>query len=207
MTIWKPMHTAPLNGTFVALRGDSGYVGTPSRVLVGRYEPSREAVKDEGHPFDKRAWRTHNGDHLTDDGEFPDAWCHLWEIGLGTREVQDETTPSILRGFDPDLKEPPRAAPGLDGSIRRAHYGEGKQPWDTAVERGWAAKAAALMVIKYLRRDKGTPEKDLRDARWYFDRLVRMVSNKGAGEEDFRTMTQLNDELTEDELARLEHGR
>lgn len=53
------------------------------------------------------------------------------------------------------------------GDGRRAHYGAGKQPWDTALERGWAAQGAAFSIIRYLRRTK-QPERDVAAARVYW---------------------------------------
>ena len=50
---------------------------------------------------------------------------------------------------------PDREALGSDGTTRKAHYGQGKQPWDYIVEAGWAPEFAAGCVLRYLRRDKG----------------------------------------------------
>lgn len=66
-----------------------------------------------------------------------------------------------------------RDEPGQDGTVRKAHYGAGKQPWDTMVEKGWAVHFAAGTVLRYLRRDK-EPEHSLESARWYFARLREM---------------------------------
>lgn len=74
---WKPIHTAPLDGNFYELRGESGYVGTPYRIKIARYEASRFQEVDEGYRFDCSAWRDHSGDQLTDDGAFPTHWRML----------------------------------------------------------------------------------------------------------------------------------
>lgn len=62
---------------------------------------------------------------------------------------------------------PERAA--ADG--RKAHYGDGVQPWDVILANGWGPAFAASNVIKYLRRTKN-PEHSLESACWYYDRLV-----------------------------------
>lgn len=53
---------------------------------------------------------------------------------------------------------------GADGTIRKAHYGDGKQPWDTIKELSLAPEFAAGNVIKNLRRSKD-PEHSLQSAR------------------------------------------
>lgn len=69
-----------------------------------------------------------------------------------------------------------RADKGQDGTVRKAHYGEGKQPWDTMVEMGIGAEFAAGSIIKYLRRSKD-PEHSKESARWYYVRLRAMIDN------------------------------
>ena len=60
------------------------------------------------------------------------------------------------------------------GDGRKAHYGEGKQPWDTALEREWAAAGAAFNIVKYLRRTK-QPERDVEAAKIYYGWLKTLV--------------------------------
>jgi hypothetical protein len=62
------------------------------------------------------------------------------------------------------------------GDGRTAHYGQGKQPWDTALERGWAAAGAAFSIIRYLRRTK-QPERDLEAAKVYLGWLRQLAIN------------------------------
>lgn len=62
---------------------------------------------------------------------------------------------------------PERAA----GDGRKAHYGEGEQPWDVILASGWGPAFAASNVVKYLRRSKN-PEHSAESASWYYDRLV-----------------------------------
>jgi hypothetical protein len=56
------------------------------------------------------------------------------------------------------------------GVVRQDRYGPSRQPWDDAVDEGWAPEAAALNILKYLRRDK-EPAHSLESARWYYARL------------------------------------
>jgi len=60
---WRPMTTAPTNGTFILLLGDSGYTTTPFRIEVCRWNP------------DKERWENHAGDSFNDSGDNPIAWA------------------------------------------------------------------------------------------------------------------------------------
>lgn len=73
---WRPLASAPRNGTYVELRGDSGHTGHLYRVMIGRYDREREAPKraEETEYGDPWAWRTVAGDHVTNDGEMPTHW-------------------------------------------------------------------------------------------------------------------------------------
>lgn len=55
--------TAPRDGSFVLLFGDSGYVTTPLRCEVGHWIDG--------------VWRTHANDHFTDGGPAPLYWLPL----------------------------------------------------------------------------------------------------------------------------------
>lgn len=70
--IWKPISRAP-HGIYVVLRGESGYIGTPYRLLVARHDV-------EFRP--KQPWVTYAGDSVTDDGEMPTHFATLEELGL-----------------------------------------------------------------------------------------------------------------------------
>jgi uncharacterized protein DUF3310 len=71
-------------------------------------------------------------------------------------------------------KEPEHIA--ADGTVRKDHYGAGRQPWDDIVHLGWAPEFAAGNALKYVRRhrDKGG-EDDLEKGRWYYARLMDMA--------------------------------
>ena len=61
---------------------------------------------------------------------------------------------------------------GIDGTVRKAHYGAGKQPFDEMKELGWADHFAAGCVLKYVRRHAAkNGEDDLAKARWYWAEL------------------------------------
>ena len=63
---WQPIETAPKDGTFILLRGDSGYITTPYRVQVGRWV--------EGY---RNYWITFSNDAFTDDGGEATHWAPL----------------------------------------------------------------------------------------------------------------------------------
>lgn len=74
-------------------------------------------------------------------------------------------------------KEP--GVSGIDGTVRLAHYGSGRQPWDDIKKNGWGPGFCAGSVLKYLRRDsaaKGVSrERDLHHARVYFGWLHELA--------------------------------
>lgn len=94
-----------------------------------------------------------------------------------------------------------RETPGEDGTKRKAHYGDGEQPWDIIVRMGWGAPFAAGNVIKYLRRTKD-PEHSLESARWYYDRVIEIQAVSPAAVLVFDALLA---ELTNEEIKRLLH--
>lgn len=67
---WQPIETAPKNGTYVLLAGDSGYIGTPLRVAVCRHDA-------EYRP--RSPWVDYAGDAFTDSGAPATHWMPLPE--------------------------------------------------------------------------------------------------------------------------------
>ncbi len=59
----QPIETAPRDGTYILLFGDSGYMSTPLRCTVCRWRLGR--------------WFSHSGDQFTEDGEPPTYWMPL----------------------------------------------------------------------------------------------------------------------------------
>lgn len=95
------------------------------------------------------------------------------------------------------------AAPRDDGTIRKAHYGEGKQPWDSIKDLGWGPHFAASNVIKYLRRSKDA-EHSLASAKWYWNVLQSMMeADTTPSNSPINVWFQLTKELTVEELLRL----
>lgn len=66
---WQPIESAPKNGTYLLLRGDSWYINRPYRVHVGRW------VADAGR--DGGWWEQSEDAYLTLDGDRPTHWMPL----------------------------------------------------------------------------------------------------------------------------------
>jgi hypothetical protein len=58
-----------------------------------------------------------------------------------------------------------------DKEPRKAHYGDGEQPWDVILKAGWGPHFAAACIVRYLRRDKAK-EHSLESAKWYMARIM-----------------------------------
>ena len=71
---WKSLGTAPRDGTWVELRGESGMRGYPYRVMIGRYEKDRENPNWVYPHNEENCWRNVHGDHCTEDGSMPTHW-------------------------------------------------------------------------------------------------------------------------------------
>lgn len=85
-----------------------------------------------------------------------------------------------------------------DGTVRKAHYGEGKQPWDHIVEAGWGPAFAAGNVLKYVRRAAAkNGEDDLAKARWYCAELMKL---SGVSEANSYVVERLLQLLTTEEI-------
>ena len=65
---WRPIESAPRDGTWILIAGNSGYNTTPLRVSVARYYP-------EYRPHNP--WQTHSDDAFTDGGDLPIYWLPL----------------------------------------------------------------------------------------------------------------------------------
>lgn len=93
-----------------------------------------------------------------------------------------------------------RAEPGEDGTVRKSHYGEGRQPIDDMYDEGWAVGFMAGSILRYLRRTKDTVH-SLESARRYNSWLSALAKR---GDEDAkRAIERLSDILTPDEVSRL----
>lgn len=98
----------------------------------------------------------------------------------------------------------PESKPREDGTIRRAHYGSGKQPWDEILELGWGPHFAAGNVLKYLRRTKDVGH-SLDSARWYWARLHEMLErgNVETAQAAYQCLRELFQKLTDEEFNRI----
>jgi len=93
-----------------------------------------------------------------------------------------------------------RGAAGQDGTVRKAHYGDGRQPWDDMVDLNIAAEFAAGSILKYLRRDKDR-EHSLESAKWYYNQLYQHAAAEGeAGGTWSSNLGKLERVLSRDEL-------
>lgn len=95
------------------------------------------------------------------------------------------------------LVEDEKERVAADGTVRKAHYGDGRQPWDVIKEKDWAPEFAAGNALKYIRRAAAkNGADDIKKARWYFKELKRLADSSDDGVYD-----ELLEELTPDELA------
>ncbi len=76
---WAPITTAPLDGTYILLAGPSGYMGTPLRVEVCRYDAGY-------HPL--QPWVTHANNSFLDGGDAPTHWMPLPPAPLSSAPSQ-----------------------------------------------------------------------------------------------------------------------
>lgn len=91
-----------------------------------------------------------------------------------------------------------------DGTVRKAHYGTGRQPWDDMVDAGWAPHFAAGCVLKYVRRAAAkNGEDDLKKARWYHARLRDMVLAPDDFPGAYLALERLHKLLTDEEKGHL----
>ena len=98
------------------------------------------------------------------------------------------------------VRDPGEAVP------RKAHYGQGIQPYDIIVAEGWGPAFAAANVVKYIRRTK-SPEHSLESARWYYARLYEGASGPIESRGDWESaLSRLELLLTKDEVVRLRTG-
>lgn len=68
---------------------------------------------------------------------------------------------------------------GEDGTVRKAHYGSGRQPWDDMIVLGWGPHFAAGSALKYIRRYKNkNGEDDLAKGRWYYGELLKRSADE-----------------------------
>lgn len=71
---WRPIATAPKDGTFVLLAGPSGYTSTPLRAAVGCWNDGG------GYGAKAAGWRDHAHDWFTEGGDEPTHWMPLPEF-------------------------------------------------------------------------------------------------------------------------------
>ncbi len=67
---WEPIESAPRDGSWILLRGESGYVRRPFRVSVGCWN---------GEYRPHSPWQTSEACSFTDDGGPPTHWMPLPE--------------------------------------------------------------------------------------------------------------------------------
>ena len=91
----------------------------------------------------------------------------------------DEEYPLVVATPLTPAKEPDRAEPGEDGTIRKAHYGAGRQPWDDIIDFGWGPAFAAGNALKYVRRHAAkNGADDLATGRWYYGELYKRAAGE-----------------------------
>jgi hypothetical protein len=94
-----------------------------------------------------------------------------------------------------------------DGSLRKDHYGSGRQPWDDIVDAGWGPAFAAGNILKYIRRaaNKGGPD-DVAKGCWYYNEMIKRAAGEVNGPWTI-AFTELEDILTPIERVILRDSR
>ena len=95
-----------------------------------------------------------------------------------------------------------------DGSIRKDHYGMGRQPWDDIVDVGWGPAFAAGNALKYVRRHAAkNGADDLTKGRWYYNQLNRLCDGDHRGSmKAVQVLNDLDGLLTSEERSLLQDG-
>lgn len=136
-----------------------------------------------------------------DQGKFIGDLCAPCHEMLTTGEIKH--TRSFLAQFKEADKEPEFTS--ADGTVRKSHYGSGKQPWDIMVEMNIGFEYALACMLKYIRRDssmKGVDrEADLKKAVWYSQRVHEVIKAIDLREPEARRKMALYQEL----WSRLSH--
>lgn len=65
---WRPIDANAMDGNYYMLRGPSGYIGTPHRVVVAKYDPMFRP---------HQPWVTYSGESVLDDGKMPTEYMEL----------------------------------------------------------------------------------------------------------------------------------
>lgn len=143
-------------------------------------------------------------------GEPWDAATKDWQYAGAINALIDEL--HAARCQQQSVLAATREASGIDNTTRKAHYGDGEQPWDVIVLMGWGPAFASGNVLKYLRRSKH-PEHSLESAAWYYARLVEGMIKELKSGKDYIDYTpklswsaafhMLECELTQEERARV----
>lgn len=76
---WRPIATAPRDGTYILLAGPSGYTTTPLRVEVCHYNVKYQL---------KRPWVNHANRSFVDGGKPPTCWMPLPSKGYRRDELR-----------------------------------------------------------------------------------------------------------------------
>lgn len=136
---------------------------------------------------------------------------------IGAQYLEPETVVALVRGAEIqkeiDAREAAKPEPEIqdaNGLARKAHYGDGRQPWDDIKVLGWAPAFAAGNVLKYIRRHaKKNGADDISKARWYYARLLEgcEMPTHDTGRWEFllydEAMRKLKSTLTDDECMLL----
>lgn len=145
-------------------------------------------------------------------GEPWDAATNDWQYAGAINALIDEL--HAARCQQQSVLAAAREASGIDNTVRKAHYGDGEQPWDVIVRLGWGPAFAAGNVLKYLRRSKHQ-EHSMEIAAWYYARLVEGCAQEpqmGASTRRYKwvpmkpwsaALYNLENELTQEERARV----
>jgi hypothetical protein len=157
-------------GAAEAELGQSSCIERMMKLAAERFEKLTPLQKAIEFARQRRSWVVGEM-QLKDDDTVDPVMTREKAMALYAQMPEGALLAELERRMELDAKTDPLAPERRQGDRRKAHYGDGIQPWDHILAAGWGPAFAASNVLKYLRRTKN-PEHSLESAKWYYEQLV-----------------------------------